>query len=308
MPDQAALYEHKLTQLVDICLFCQEKDIPYTVIPGLCIPEISPDCLEESIHRYNLFFPLHGIHLVDDPQGQTISPIKQLHDILSLSKKDIQFRAIPFLYLCAMLIVNADPTYDHPWVKFEAFLSLIEEFVGVFSEKELRIAMVVLGDFRAQHPDLFDVDGRDLIKCIDNNFARRKGKRPKTADEAVRIAFNGSSDLMMINAAVACDGKEMDGDVLDIWFGSNDVKLLEFFVKIFCYRVIVPGETGMFAEVSYPKDFDVAMLIYEAKLFAQKASLNDTRQIPRWDSDLWVIRVKQLLQILHSVFQVNAAA
>ena len=167
--------------------------------------------------------------------------------------------------------------------------------------------MVVLGDFRAQHLDLFDADGLDLIKSIENNFARRKKKRPKTADDAIRIAFNGSSDLAMLNAAVVRDGKEMDGEVLDIWFGSNDKKLLKFLVELFCYRVIVPGETGMFAEVSYPKGFDVAMLVYEAKLFARKVSMSDNRQIARLDSDLWVIRVKQFLQVLHSAFQVNAA-
>jgi hypothetical protein len=306
-PDRAALRQHNLTQLVDICLFCQEKGIPYTVMPGLCIPEISPDRFEESIRQYNLFFPLHGIQLIDDPQGQTMSPVKQLHDILSLPKEEIQFRALPFLYLCAMLVVSADPAQSHPWAKFEDFLSLVEEFVGVFSEKELRIAMVVLGDFRAQHLDLFDADGLDLIKSIENNFARRKKKRPKTADDAIRIAFNGSSDLAMLNAAVVRDGKEMDGEVLDIWFGSNDKKLLKFLVELFCYRVIVPGETGMFAEVSYPKGFDVAMLVYEAKLFARKVSMSDNRQIARLDSDLWVIRVKQFLQVLHSAFQVNAA-
>ncbi len=236
-----------------------------------------------------------------------MSPVKQLHDILSLPKEEIQFRALPFLYLCAMLVVSADPAQSHPWAKFEDFLSLVEEFVGVFSEKELRIAMVVLGDFRAQHLDLFDADGLDLIKSIENNFARRKKKRPKTADDAIRIAFNGSSDLAMLNAAVVRDGKEMDGEVLDIWFGSNDKKLLKFLVELFCYRVIVPGETGMFAEVSYPKGFDVAMLVYEAKLFARKVSMSDNRQIARLDSDLWVIRVKQFLQVLHSAFQVNAA-
>ncbi|BBA33284.1 hypothetical protein sS8_1324 [Methylocaldum marinum] len=143
---------------------------------------------------------------------------------------------------------------------------------------------------------------------IGGNYAdsRTLTKKPKTSEEALRIAFNAANDFTMINVAVERDGKPLDGIPMDVWMMSNDAKLINYLALLFGYCVLVPGQTGMFAEISIPKGFDVALLPYDAKVFSHRVHRGSDRSFARLDSDLWITRVKEMIQLVNRVFPRSA--
>lgn len=302
-PSEEALNRYNLSEFVDFCLFCQHNNLPFSLSPGFCIPEVAPNNFNNVLNRYNQFFGLHGIYVLDDPSGRDACPILQMHDILSLPSDEIKLRALPFLNLCAMLIVESDQTITNPITRYDMYIELVKEYIGLFSEKELCIASIVLGDFLKNHKDRFDEESEDLVKKVVNNFARtKKQKRPRNSEEAIKIAFNGASDLTMINVAVAGDGEPIDSVSMDVWLMSNDAKLFGFLAKLFGYRILIPGQNGMFAEISLPKGFETCMVPFTQKVYTQKMLLRGNRQFVRMDSDLWVVRIQEMLTLLKQVF------
>lgn len=306
-PCDSLLTKYNLTEFVVFCSFCQENRIPFSISPGFCMPEVSPDSFDLVRERFDAFFPMHGLHVLDDPAGRHASPILQVHNILALPAEETKLRALPFLNVCAMLIADAAEVGVHPWAKFERFIELINEYIGLFSEKELAVAKVVLADMLNNDRELLDKEGVELITNIQNNFARtKKKKKPKTSEEALRIAFNAANDFTMINVAVERDGKPLDGIPMDVWMISNDAKLINYLALLFGYCVLVPGQTGMFAEISIPKGFDVALLPYDAKVFSHRVHRGSDRSFARLDSDLWITRVKEMIQLVNRVFPRSA--
>lgn len=305
--DYQLLETFNLIELIDICNFCQKNDIPISISPGFCMPEIAPGMIELVIKNYNDFFILFDIILFDDIHGGSVSPIIEMHNIMALPKEEIKVRVLPYIYICALIIVDCDEKIIHPWAKFEKFLDLIIEYCEIFSEKELTIAKIVLGDFLTYHKDFFDANGIELIHKIINNFSRvqkkkKKFRRPSTAEEVIRTAFNASSDINLINMAVTLQNKNIDGLINDVWLVSNDAKLTEFLANIFGYSLIIPNENGMFAQISYPQGFQMDMMPYDAKSFAKKIYSEKSRSVARIDSDLWVERVKKMNDLVKMIF------
>ncbi|HFB64607.1 MAG TPA: hypothetical protein ENJ60_03615 [Aeromonadales bacterium] len=301
-PNQSSLVKYNLKEFVDLCEYCQKYNIPFSLSPGFCMPEVSPDSFHDVKKRFDDFFPLHNLHVLDDPEGNNASPILEIQNILSLPDDEIKIRSLPFLNTCAMLLTEITEPDSHPWGKFDRFLELVKEYIGLFSEKELTVAKIVIGDIAKNNPDLLDKEGRDLVKDIQNNFSRtKKKKKPKTSEEAIRIAFNAANDFTMVNVAVERDKKSLDGIPMDVWLMSNDAKLINFLAKLFGYCVLVPDERGLLAEISIPKGFNVALMIYDAKVFSQKVAMDGNRKFVRIDSDLWKVRVREMISLLNSV-------
>jgi hypothetical protein len=262
------------------------------------------------MNAYAAFFPMHNIPVQDDPDGRSPHPVLALHDIWSLPEHQLKMRALPFIFFCLLMIVDNDASLTDPWERFRCFLTLVEEHVGIFSEKELCIASIVLGDFRHRCPELLDDDDHKLIKSVENNFARRKKwRRPKTREDVYRIAFNAACDITMLNVAVMMDGRSLGKNEpsLDIWFVTSDVKLRNFLTQFFCYRVLVDGQNGMFAEVGLSKGLEVAMLANDAEVFAMKAAYAYSHKVAKFHSDLWLVRLRQVLELVDVVFPPMAA-
>lgn len=308
IPSDELLKNNRIDDFLRLCRFCQDNQVPYSLSPGFCLLEISPETFDQTLRRYDAFFPMHGIHLSDDLQGKAAKPIPQQHDILSLPTDELNMRAVPFLYLCAMLLINAGTRSVHPWEKFDRFLEILREYVGWFSEKELAVAKVILGDIGNRYGHLFDEEGRDLVKKMRRNFALTKDKRqPRSAEEAIRLAFNGANDLSMITFATAADGMCIDGITQDVWLYSNDRKLTAFLTNLLAYRVFLPDEPGKYVEISLPKGFQTALTMFDAKVFAQKCARSDNRQLAMLNSDLWKVRVQQMIDLMHRAYPNQAA-
>jgi len=133
--DNKTLAKYNLAELVNLCMFCQTNSVPYALSPGFCIPEVAPDNFEIVRMRYDDFFVLHNIQLFDCIETQSATPILETQNILSLPADEIKFKALPFLYICCMLLVNITEKNKLPAEKFSQFMNLIVEYVGYFSEK-----------------------------------------------------------------------------------------------------------------------------------------------------------------------------
>jgi len=300
--DNEALAKYNLTELVNLCMFCQTNFVPYALSPGFCIPEVAPNNFEKVRTRYDEFFVLHNIQLYDDIESQSATPILETQNILSLPADEIKFRALPFLYICCMLLVNVTEKNKSPAEKFTQFMNLIVEYVGYFSEKELLVAKIVIGDISNRSANLFDKDELDLIKNIENNFSKtKKRKNPETVADLIKIAFNGANDFSMINAAVATDNGLLSGERNDSWLMTNDLKLINYLSKLFGYAALIPGQNGMIAELNLSRGFKVALLEYDVELLMRKIDTQKHRQLIRFDSDLWVIRVREMLNLLGNI-------
>jgi len=149
---------------------------------------------------------------------------------------------------------------------------------------------------------LFDKNELNLIKDIENNFSKtKKRKNPETVADLIKIAFNGANDFSMINAAVATDSGSLSGERNDIWLMTNDFKLVNYLAKLFGYAALIPGQNGMIAELNLSKGFKVALLEYDVELLLRKMDTQKHRQLVRFDSDLWVVRIREMLNLLGNI-------
>jgi len=302
------LRDFGLYEFVELIRYCNVNQIPVSIHPGLALIEVIGD-LQKATREYDRFFEDYSLGSLDNPEGRSLGPAR-LHDsecaLFHLSGDELKFRAPAFLSILAMLMTENDENLHGPAQRIERYLKLMLEFVGVFSVKETLIAQLVLGDLASEAEENgfpFDENTAKFYSAIVSNFARRKkGGRARNLDDILRICFNAANDIAQVNMAILGDGRVIDGEKLDVWLATQDVKLARFLGAV-SYRELIPGEKGMFAEVTLPSAIasHPSLIMMEAMIFAER-HCGPERAIPNLSSDIWIVKAQQMIQIAKYAF------
>lgn len=148
--------------------------------------------------------------------------------------------SLSYSLLLLLQAVCIDGTEKNHFARFRRFIDLVTAEVDVLSAKEIEIARWCL----SPAIDEDEAYGKRRKRMI-QNFARIKGRRPRSITELRRIALNGTHDLWFITSAMYLDVHGLCGIAQDTWIATFDDKLAEY-CNYFNY-VPAGALTGAFA-------------------------------------------------------------
>jgi len=237
------LDRYSLRNFVDLLKSLTNFQFPMSISPGFTFPEVLSDDFEAVISNYNEFFDIIRVPMSDDSGGLIPFPMNNPHDILELDETQIAMRAFSYISLGCLLLCLSDYAEADPFRLYSKYLDLLDEYVGIYSDKEniLAICAFLVRASRIPNGDLLPLITRGVA-----NFTTLASTKsvPQNSDEVKRLAFNGSSDLFMIVAAMTTSEVSIDNVNYDTWFVTQDKKLAEFFTKVFHYVVLFQGGEG----------------------------------------------------------------
>lgn len=229
-----------LHNLISLLQRCPPKSI--CISPGLALKEMPPEAANRSREYYESFLSAHLPEFVDTPNS-TRTIYKAASDgygFEDLSPESQAVMAVPFTCIAYLNLVDKK-NHGKPIDKFKAYLDCLESKVDVLSAAEIEIAKYCFAEPPADCREVIDIRRR-----VRGNFLKtRDNKSPRSPSEVLAIAFNGASDLLLLQAANFMDEHGLDGVRQDSWIATKDEKLVDF-SNIF-HHVNLDGEAGKYA-------------------------------------------------------------
>jgi len=218
-----------LDKLVKLLGRCPPQSV--CLSPGCAFNEMPPGLADASRSDFEAFLAKHLPSFTDTPNSTRNAYAGKTRDFgfEDLSEEHQAVLAASFTSLLLMLLVEYR-SGAAPIDKFQLLLERLVTTLDLLSLKEVEIARYVFAPDGKQ-----GTPTQDSITVLRRNFAKTKAKKaPRTADELLKVAFNGACDLHLINAAVSMDNRGLDNVPQDTWITTFDDKLADF-CSIFHY-------------------------------------------------------------------------
>jgi hypothetical protein len=199
---------------------------------------------------YEAFFAAHLPEFCDDPLSKDArySGKSKDYGFFDLEEAAQAVLAVPFASLTYLQLVDRTPGLT-PIQRFDQYLKLVTERVGILSGKELQIAR-----FCFANPPATSRNTIDTRRVFRRNFVKQKDDSlPRSADELLHVSFNGASDLSLLNSAGAIDGLLEGGTVHECWIATTDEKLAKF-TEHFHLVNLAGGSTPFAAMTHHPEN------------------------------------------------------
>lgn len=213
--------------------------------PRLALAEMPPTLAERSVALYEEFCAKHLPGFMDTPNStrSTFSGKVKGFGYLDLDEKEQAVLALPFCALLYLNLIDKLPNLT-PIQKFKKFLERLVIDLDILSNKEIEIAKYCFAEHKSTSTETIDIR-----RALRSNFLKtKKDKSIGSFEDAVAVAFNGASDLMLINSANVVETRGLDGVKQDCWIATRDRKLFAF-SKIF-HGLNLDGDAGKFTASS----------------------------------------------------------
>lgn len=129
----------------------------------------------------------------------------------------------------------------HAIDKFKEYLRLISTELDVLSMMEIEIAKYCF----ANPPQTARRVVNIRRKILDNFTKTKVGKLPATSKDVFTVAFNGASDINLLNSVNLMEFWGLDGIKQDCWIATRDKKFYEF--SRIPHHVNLDGEPGKYS-------------------------------------------------------------
>ncbi|TAA32932.1 hypothetical protein [Pseudoxanthomonas winnipegensis] len=224
--EQTRMAKKRLSPFISFLQTCQTQGISYYISPFMGLSEmrrpeaaLGPSALEKFSKIYGLAWT--DTHPQLQPDLNSIGLLERGYGSLSTESQGILSKTYSPLLL--MLVIARDLTHLSPLAKFKNYLRLYRRFIDIVSVREITIARFLF----APTPALSDTIYQTWEK-ITLNFTGRKDLSqhlPRTARQLDRAALNGALDLVILDSALLSDYRGLDGQRLDTWIVTADLKL-----------------------------------------------------------------------------------
>ncbi len=287
-----------LHNLVSLLQRCPPKSI--CISPGLALKEMPPEAANRSREYYESFLSVHLPGFVDTPNStRTIFKANSdSYGFEDLPPESQAVMAVPFTCIAYLNLVDKR-SYGRPIDKFKAYLDFLEKKVDILSAAEIEIAKYCFAEPPADCREIIDIRKR-----VRKNFLKTgDDKSPRSSSEVLAIAFNGASDLLLLQAANHMDEYGLDGVRQDSWVATKDKKLVEF-SDIF-HHVNLDGEAGKYAasfvKLEHSRDsyWQQAEMDFGRRSI-QRAHYHQTREI---DMDVFVEAAHAVIEEVRLQFE-----
>ncbi|CUJ41211.1 hypothetical protein [Achromobacter sp. 2789STDY5608621] len=193
--------------------------------PAFAFGEMPPALAENCRQAFDVFLARHLPNFVDSPDAipATYSGKSKDYGFFDLEMNAQMVLAVPFCSLVYLQVVDRMSRLK-PIEKFERYLDMAEEELDVLSAKEVEIARYCFANPRNDSRELID-----LRRVFRRNFVQTKEEAlPRSPEQLLAVAFNGASDLNLLNSANVLDNQALDGIIQDCWITTTDKKLERF--------------------------------------------------------------------------------
>lgn len=239
-----------LDKLVKLLGRCPAESV--CLSPGCALNEMPPGLADTSRLHFESFLASHLPKFTDTPNSTRHSYAGKTRDFgfEDLAADSQSVLAVSFVSLLHMLVVEYR-SGAAPLDKFQHLLERLVSTLDLLSLKEIEIARYIFAP-----PGKEGSQTVRFMKVLRRNFAKTNAEKvPKTADELLRVAFNGACDLHLLNSAAVMDRAGLDGISQDTWLATFDDKLAAF-CEIFHY-IDDGANTGRFGVISlHPEQAD----------------------------------------------------
>jgi hypothetical protein len=244
--------------------------------PAWGFSEMPPGLAGPCRQAYEVFFAAHLPEFHDDPLSKDAQYAGKSGDygFFDLDEVAQAALAVPFASLTYLQLVDREPGLT-PVERFDLYLKLVIEHVGILSAKEVQIAR-----FCFAHPPADAKETISIRKAFRRNFVKRKDDAlPRNAAELLHVSFNGANDLSLLTSADTIDGTVEDGIVHECWVATTDDKLAKF-AEHFHLVNIQGGSTPFAAVTKHPEHTTDSYWDKTVELW-QRATLRDAPALDR---------------------------
>lgn len=262
---------HNLISLLERC-----PPTSVCLSPGLAFHEMPPGLAEQCRQNYELFCARHLPQFVDTPDSIQARYAGKLRDygFFDLDEEAQAVLAVPFCSLVYLQLVDRIPRLK-PIEKFKQYLAILEKEVDLLSEKEIEIARYCFANPPAESRQTIEVR-----RVFRRNFMQTKEEKlPRDAAQLLQVAFNGASDLNLINSANVMDNTPIDGIQQDCWIATGDAKLAQF--AELSHYVNFDGDAGKIMAPTVLEDHDADPYWKESLTMFQMLRL---QRVPRFQA------------------------
>jgi hypothetical protein len=216
------LKRHGLENLISFLHRCPPKSTYLS--PAWGFNEMPPGLAGPCREAYQVFFAAHLPEFCDDPNSKDAHYSGKTSDygFFDLEEMAQAVLAVPFASLTYLQLVDRAPGLT-PIERFDEYVKLVTDRIGILSAKELQIARYCFAN-----PPATSRETIDTRKVFRRNFVKRDKALPRNAEELLHVSFNGASDLSLLNCADTIDGRPEDGVIHECWIATTDRKLAEF--------------------------------------------------------------------------------
>lgn len=265
------LKQYGLENLIAFLHRCPQRSIYLS--PAWGFNEMPPGLAGPCREAYEVFFAAHLPEFCDDPLSKDARYSGKTTDygFFDLEDSAQAVLAVPFASLTYLQLVDREPGLS-PLDRFDRYLELITERVGIMSGKELQIAR-----FCFANPPSTCRETIEARKVFRRNFVKRKDESlPRTASELLHVSFNGASDLSLLNSADQLDGKLEDGVPHECWVATTDEKLAKFTDHF--HLVNYAGGSTPFAALAHHPEHDADPYWTETASHWKRCLMRDDRR------------------------------
>lgn len=224
--EDRTLQKYGLLEVVQFLRRCSDLHLTYYFSPFFSISEMPSAEAASSALALNLFSQKFGLNWTDAhpeivPDLSIIGRPRKGYMGLELDER--RWLAVPYSALLLMLFVARDFADCAPIVKFRRYLRLYRRIVNIVSLREIAVAAFVFAPIPGEDEEIYPTWDR-----IVRNFTGRKKlsmKFPTRPSQMDRVALNSAHDTTLLNVANYGDAKGLDGDMLDTWVITGDLKL-----------------------------------------------------------------------------------
>ncbi|CAD1796937.1 hypothetical protein QSH46_004670 [Xanthomonas arboricola pv. juglandis] len=244
--EKAELAKARLAPFIHFLQSCQSQGITYYLSPFMGLNEmrrseaaLGPSALERFSENHGLTWTDTHPHL--KPNLAEVGLVERGYDALSPESQSVLCKTYGPILL--MLAVARDTPHLSPLARFRTYLRFYHRIIDVVSVREITIARFVF----SVPPPATD-PAYETWKNISLNFTGRRDlsqNYPRTFRQLDRTALNGALDLIILDSALLADYKGLDGQRLDTWVVTADLKLAALTDAIH-HTDGGTGQTGLF--------------------------------------------------------------
>lgn len=252
--EEAKKARRRLAPFTAFMQSCSMQGVRYYISPYLGLNEMrrsevgtGPSALNAFSDRYNLRW--EDTHPDLQPNLDTTGILERGYRSLSLESQAVLSQDYAALLL--ILVVAREFPHLSAHAKFRTYLRLYRRIVDVVSVRAITIARFVL----APEPDPA-TEMHQTWTNISLNFTGRKDLRlrmPRTAHQMDKAALNGALDLLILNSTLVTDYHGLDGQRMDTWVLTADLKLAALTDAVH-HTDLGTGETGLFVSTPDYRD------------------------------------------------------
>jgi hypothetical protein len=225
-PEEALAATNRLLPFTSFLQSCQAQGIRYFISPFFGLNEMRRSEAASGPGALDRFSTIHDLYWQDthphlQPDLDTVGLLTRNFQAMPLESQAML--AQNYAGLLLMLVVARDLAHLPPFARFSAYLRLYRRMIDIVSIRAITIARFVFAESPGEGSRLFLT-----WQNIASNFTGRKKsdtRFPRTAHQMDRAAVNGALDLLILDAALLADYKGLEGQKLDTWIVTADLKL-----------------------------------------------------------------------------------